>query len=73
MQTSPEGTPILHQGATLSPLMGSGIRGLQPVPRRNPNKNKGKSVPMKFGTSLTPADFSASCVWRENCIRRGLK
>ena len=68
--TSPEGTPILHQGGTLSPLVGSGIRGLRPVPRRKPNKNKGLSVQTKMGTSRTPANVPASGVWRRNCRRR---
>ena len=71
--TGPEGTPILHQGGTLSPLVGSRIQGLRPIPRRKPNKNKGLSVPTKMETSLTPANVPASCVWRENCRRRGSK
>ena len=72
-QTSPEGSPILHQGGTLSPLVGSQIRGLRPVPRRKPNKNKKLSVPTKMGTGLTPANIPASCVWYESCRGRGLK
>ena len=71
--TSLEGTPILHEGGTLSPLVGSRIPGLRPVPRRKSNKNKGLSVPTKMGTSLLPANVPASCVWRENCRRRGSK
>ena len=70
---SPEGTPILHQGGTLCPLVGSRIQGLRPVPKRKPNKNKGLSVPMKMGTHLTPANVPISCVWRGYCIRRGSK
>ena len=57
MQTNPEGTPILHRGATLSPLVGSRIRGLLPVPRRKPSKNKGLSVPTKMGPVEHPQTF----------------
>ena len=66
MRTSPEGTPILRQGGTLSPLLGNQTRALRPVPRRNPNKNKGLSVPTKMGTSLTPANTPVSCAWCRN-------
>ena len=59
-RTSPEGTPILRQGGTLSPLVGNQTRALQPVPTRKPNKNKGLSVPTKMGTSLTPANAPVS-------------
>ena len=72
-RTSTEGSPILHQGGTLSPLVGSQIRGLRPVPRRKPNKNKRLSVPTKMGTSQTPANGPGSCTWRGKCRRRGLK
>ena len=72
-RTSPEGTPILRQGATLSPLVGNQTLDLRPVPRRKPNKNKGLSVPTKMGTSQTPANAPVSCAWRGNCRRRGLK
>ena len=54
--TSQEGAPTLHQGGTLCPLVGSQIRGLRPVLRRKPNKNKGISVPTKMATSQTPAN-----------------
>ena len=37
------------------------------------DKIKGLSVPTKMGTSRTPAKVPASCGWRENCRRRGLK
>ena len=50
-QTSPEGSLILCQGGTLSPLVGNQTRDLQPVPRRKRNRNKGLSVPTKIGTS----------------------
>ena len=72
-KNSPEGTPSLHQGGTLSTVVGSGTQGLRPVPRHKPNKNKGLSVPTKMGTSQTPANVPASCSWRGNCRRRGLK
>ena len=70
-RTRPEGTPILHQGGTLSPLVGNPIRDLGPVPRRNANKNKGQSVLAKMGTSPMPASAPASCAWRVNFGRRG--
>ena len=72
-QTSTEGTPILRQGGTLSPLLGNQSRDLRPVPRRKPGKNKGLSVPTKMRTSQTPASAPVSCAWRGNCRRRGLK
>ena len=71
--TSPEGTAILHQRGTLSPLVGNPPRDLQPVPRAKPNKNKKISVPTKMGTSQTLANVPVSCTWRGNCRRRGLK
>ena len=71
--TSPEGTPILRQGGTLSPLVGNQTRDLRPVPRRKPNKNKGLSVPTKMGISLTPANAPVSCAWCGNFRRKGLK
>ena len=73
MRTSPEGTPILHQGGTLSPLVGNQKRDLRPVPRRKSNKKTGLSVPTKMGTSPTPANVPVSCAWRGNCRRRGSK
>ena len=72
-QTRPEGTPILRQGGTLSPLVGKQTWDLRPVPRRKPNKNKGLSVPTKMGTSLTPVTAPASCAWHGSFRRRGLK
>ena len=72
-QTSPEGSPILRQGGTLSPLVGNETRDLRPVPRRKPNKNKGLSMPTKMGTSLTPASAPVSCAWCGKFRRRGLK
>ena len=72
--TGPGETPPLRQGGPiLSPLVSSKRRGLRPVPRRKPNKNKGLSLPTKMETSLTPTNVPASCGWRENCRRRGLK
>ena len=50
-RTSPEATPILRQGGTLSPLVSNQTQDLRPVPRRKPNNNKGLSVPTKMGTS----------------------
>ena len=73
MRTLPEGTPILHQGGTLSPLVGNQTRDLRPVPRRKPNKNKGLSLPTKMGTSLMPASAPVSCAWRGKFTRRALK
>ena len=67
------GNPILHQGGTLSPLLGNQPRDLRPVPRRKPNKNKGLSVPTKMGTSQTPANVPVSCPWCGKCRRRGWK
>ena len=72
-RTSPEGTPILRQKGTLSPLVGNQTRALQPVPRCKRNKNKGLSMPTKMGTSLTPANAPVSCARRGNFRRRGLK
>ena len=72
-RTRPEGTPILRQGGTLSPLVGNQTRALRPVPRRKPNKNRGISVPTKMGTSPMPASAPVSCAWRRNFRRRGLK
>ena len=72
-RTSPEGTPILRQGGTLSHLVGNQTRDLRPVPRRNSNKKKGLSVPTKKGTSLTPANAPVSLAWRGNFRRKGLK
>ena len=72
-RTSLKGTPILHQGGTLSPLVGNQTQDLRPVPRSKPNKNKGLSVPTIMGISLTPANVPVSCAWHENCRRRGLK
>ena len=40
-QTSLEGTTILHQMQTLSPLGGNQTGDLQPVPRRKPNHEQG--------------------------------
>ena len=71
--TSPEGTPILRQGGTLSPLVGNQPRALRPVPRRKPNKNKGLNLPTKMGISLMPASAHVSCAWHGNLRRRGLK
>ena len=71
--TSAEGTPILHQGGTLSPLVGSHTPHLRLVPRRKPNKKKGLSVPTKMGTSQTPANVPVSCAWGGNCRRRRLE
>ena len=71
--TRPEGTPILRQGGTLSPLVGNQTRALRPVPRRKPHKNKGISVPTKTGTSLTPANAPLSCAWPGNFRRRRWK
>ena len=71
MQTSPEGTPILHQGGTLSPLVDSRTRGLRPVPRRKLHKNKERSVATKMGTNLAPISVPALCRWRGNCARKG--
>ena len=68
-----EGTPILRQGGTLSPLLGNPTRHLRPVPRRKANKNKGTSVLTKKGTSPMPASAPASCAWRVNSRRRGWK
>ena len=59
-------------GPILSPLVGSKIRDLRPVPRRKPNKNKGLSVLTKMRIVLTPASVLASRGWRKNCARRGL-
>ena len=70
-RTSPEGSPILRQGGTLSPLVGKQTRDLRRVPRRKPNKNKGLSVPTKMGTSLLPANAPVSCAWRRKCRERG--
>ena len=53
-RTSPKGTPILHQGGTLSPLVGNQTRDLRPVHRCKQNRNKGLSVPTKMRTSQTP-------------------
>ena len=72
-RTRPEGTPILRQGGTLSPLVGNPTRDLRPVPRRKANKNKGPSVLTKMGTSPMPASAPASCAWRVNSRRRGLE
>ena len=36
-RTSPEGTPILREGGTLSLLVGNQTRDLRPVPSRKPN------------------------------------
>ena len=73
-RTGPGQTSTLRQrGPILSLLVGSKTRGLRPVRRRKPNTNKGLSVPTKMGTNLTPANVPASCAWRENCRRRGLK
>ena len=72
-RTRPEGTLILRQGGTLSPLVGNQTRALRPVPRRKPNKNQGLSVPTKIKSSLTPANAAVSCAWRGNFRRGGLK
>ena len=72
-RTRPEGTPILRQGGTLSPLVGNPTRDLRPVPRRKANKNKGPSVLTKMGTSPMPTRALASCAWHVNSRRRGLK
>ena len=68
-----EGTSILRQGGTLSPLVGIQPRALQPVPRRKPNKNKGLSVPTKIESSVTPANAPFSCAWLCDFRGRGLK
>ena len=72
-QTLPEGTGILRQGGTLSPVVGNLTQDLRPVPRRKANKNKGPSVLTKMGTSQKPASAPASCAWRVNSRRRGWK
>ena len=72
-RASQEEPPFLHQGGTLSPLVGNPTGELRPVPRRKPNKNKGLSVPTKMGISQTPANDPVSCASRGNCRRRGLK
>ena len=72
-RTHPEGTRTLHQGGTLSYLVGNPTRDLRPVPRRKANNNKGPSVLTKMGTSLMPASPPASCAWRVNSRRRGSK
>ena len=72
-RTRPEGTAILRQGGTLSPLVGNQTRDLRPVPRRKPNKNKGLGVPTKMGTSLTPVNAPASCACHGSFRRRGLE
>ena len=71
-RTGPGETPALHQGGTLSPLVGSKTRGLRFIDRRKLNENKELSVPTKMGTSLTPVKVPTSCGWREHCARRGL-
>ena len=48
-QTRAEGTPILPQGGTLSPLVGNPTRDLRPVPRRKANKNKGNKRAIEDG------------------------
>ena len=65
-RSSPEGTRILRQGGTLSPLVGNPTRDLRPVSRRKANKNKGPSVLTKMGTSPMPARAPASCAWCVN-------
>ena len=72
-RTRPEGTPILRQGGTLSPLVVNPTRGLRPIPRRKANKNKGPSVLTKMGTSPMPASAPPLCAWRVNSRRRGSK
>ena len=72
-RTRPEGTRILRQGGTLSPLAGNPTLDLRPVPRRKTNKNKGPSVLTKMGTSPMPASAPASCAWRVNSRRRHSK
>ena len=71
MRTSPERTPILRQGGTLSPLVDDQTRDLRPVPRRKPNKNKGLSVPTKIGTSLTPANAPVSLRMARKLQKKG--
>ena len=70
-RTSPEGTPILHQGGTLSPLVGNETRNLRPVPRRKPNNNKGLSMPTRMKTSQTPANVPVSCACEAGSDPRG--
>ena len=73
-RTGPGGTPTLRQGKPiLSPLGGSKTRDPRPVPKRKLNKNKEPCVAMRKGTSLIPVNVPASCGWRKNCARRGLK
>ena len=47
--------------------------GLTTRSQTQAQKNKGLSVPMKKGTSETPANVPVSCAGRGNCRRRGLK
>ena len=72
-RTRQEGTPIIRQGGTLSPLVGNPTRDLRPFPRRKANKNKGPSVLMKMETNQMSASAPASCAWRVNPRRRGSK
>ena len=71
-RTGPGETPTLPEtGPILSPLEGSKTRFPRPVPGRK--RNKELSVARRMGTSLTAINIFASCEWRKNCARRGLK
>ena len=67
------GNPNPTPGGNSEPSGGQPNPGPTTCSQRKPNKTKGLSVPAKMGTSLTPANVPASCVWRDNCRRRGLK
>ena len=70
-KTSPEATPTLIQGGTLSPLEGSLFPGQPQARRLRPNKSKGPSVDMKVVTMAKLRREPASCGWPANCGTRG--
>ena len=60
-RTNLGGAPALHKGGpTHSPLVGSKIPGLQPVPRQRLmlKESKEPGVAMKMGTSWVPGNAS---------------